>query len=506
MKKHILILFSLIFLFASCKKMFDVKYTGNITGSDVSRKVYEDPAFINSFINGCYSWGVKLDVMGGHGGFGLLGVVYNTDMMGVDIAINGTWTWGKFDINHDIGSSTHKRPYQFWNFYYTLINKANKVIDIFKEEPSDERLRGCLGAAYALRAFAYTYLMHLFQDPIEGTSPNAKFRDSAPGVPIIYAKRDGIKDSEAEKRAGRNTLADIKEEIERNLELALPLLKGTKRLMKNEVNYEVAQGIAARYYLLTLQWDKALAAAQAAQNGFDLMDNTRLHSGFMDINDAEVMWGFEHTVKTSTWFASFFSHLSNDSPGYGGDGTSIHCIDRSLYDKIPDTDYRKTLFNSEKGDPKADKVGARHPYAARKFGWIKDWLQHYIYMRKAEMILIEAEAHARLADGQATATLARLMAKRDPAWSGSNVTLDDVLLQRRIELWGEGFEYYDIRRNGLSVNRKYSGTNHDVAAQYHFPAHGKSWNFQIPLPEIQRNENISEDEQNEWITGSDESI
>jgi len=506
MKKYILILTSTALLLTACEKSFDVKTTSRMTGSEAIAKVEEDPEFLSSYINGCFAWSVEYNTGGGsHGDFGHLGILYNVDMMGLDIAIKGAWNWGTYDINHDYGAYNYRRPYQLWNFYYTLIKKSNEIIDLFgAEDPTNTQLKGWLGQAYALRAFSYTYLIQLFQDPVEGTTPNAKFRDSAPAVPIVYSSRDGFSTEDAAKVGGRNTLADLKTEIERNIDLALPLLQGYQRASKNEVNYEVAQGIAARYYLLTQQWAKAITAASAAQNGFDLMDQARILSGFMEIEDGEVMWGFNHTTETMTSYASFFSHLSNDSPGYGGVGQSVHCIDRSLYDQIPDTDYRKDLFNDAKGDPNAIMTGAKYAYASRKFGYAASWLQDYIYMRKAEMILIEAEAHARLADGQATSTLAKLMAKRDPAWSDSNVTVDDVLLQRRIELWGEGFEYFDLRRNGLSVNRKYEGTNHSASAQYYFPAHGKSWNFQIPRQEMQNNSYITEEEQNEWITGTAE--
>ena len=54
------------------------------------------------------------------------------------------------------------------------------------------------------------------------------------------------------------------------------------------------------------------------------------------------------------------------------------------------------------------------------------------------------------------------------------------------------------------MNRKYEGTNHIPAAQYAFPAHGKSWNFQIPRQEMQNNQYITEEEQNDWITGIEE--
>ncbi len=506
MKRIVLLLASAALIFSSCEKAFEVENTGTLPGSEAAKLVEQDPSFLESYVNGFYAWMVEYNGGGGsHSDFGYLAIGYNTDMMCLDIAINGSWNWGTYDINHDYGAFNYRRPYQLWNFFYTLIKKCNEVIDFFGEEdPTNGTLRGYLGQAYALRAMSYTCLIQLFQDPVTGTTPNAVLRTDAPAVPIIYATRDGKTTAEVEATSGRNTYASLMEEIERNIGLSLNLLDGYSRASKNEVNYQVAQGIAARYYLLTQQWNKAITAAQAAQSGFDLMDKARLESGFMEIEDNEVMWGFNHSSETQTSYASFFSHLSNDCSGYGGIGQSVHCIDYSLYSQIPDSDYRKALFNGPEGDPTAAMTGAKLAYASRKFGYMAGWLQDYLYMRKAEMLLIEAEAHARLSDGQATSTLAKLMAYRDPQWNDSGVTVDDVLLQRRIELWGEGFEYFDIRRNGLPVRRKYDGSNHSAAAQFNFPAHGKSWNFQIPRNEMQNNIYITDEEQNEWISGTEE--
>ena len=508
MKKYLAILVSLAFVFSSCEKAFEVKSSSTLSGSQAAAIVEEDPGFLTSYVNGFYAWMVAYNTGGGsHGDFGHLGCLYNLDMMGLDIAICGSWNWGTYDINHDYGAYNYRRPYQYWNFYYTLIKKCNEVIDFFgAEDPTNPTLRGYLGQAYALRAMSYYYLIQIFQDPVEGTSPSASFRSDAPAVPIVYATRDGKSTEEAAAKGGRNTMKDLCEQIESDLALALTLLEGYDRGSdKNQVNYEVAQGIAARYYVLTQQWDKASAAAKAAQNGYDVMDETRLYSGFMEIQDSEVMWGFNHNTETQTAYASFFSHLSNDCQGYGGVGQSVHCIDRSLYDSMSDTDLRKGLFNGPEGDPAAATTGGKLPYAARKFGYMASWLQDYIYMRNAEKILIEAEAAARKGDNAAAATaLSKLMQKRDPAWKYASASIDDVLLQRRIELWGEGFEYFDLRRNGLAVDRKYAGTNHTAAAQFVFPAHAKSWNFQIPNQEMQNNQYITEEEQNEWVSGTEE--
>jgi hypothetical protein len=220
----------------------------------------------------------------------------------------------------------------------------------------------------------------------------------------------------------------------------------------------------------------------------------------MNIEDPEVLWGFNHTTETQTTYASFFSHMSNDSPGYGGLNQMSKLIDAKLYSQISVTDYRKAWFNTPEGDPSAAQVGAQQPLASRKFGYDPQWLQDYIYMRAAEMYLTEAEALARLGNTSgAQSVLAELMAKRDPLWAGT-ATVEEIALQRRIELWGEGFRYFDVRRTATGIVRDYEGSNHNyelmtIAADV--PAHHKLWVFQIPQREMQENVQLTEADQNE---------
>ena len=80
------------------------------------------------------------------------------------------------------------------------------------------------------------------------------------------------------------------------------------------------------------------------------------------------------------------------------------------------------------------------------------------YMRSAEMLLIEAEAACQNKDdATALACLKELMAKRDPEYSFSgagDALLAEVKLQRRIELWGEGFNWFDFKRWGEVIQFK----------------------------------------------------
>lgn len=38
------------------------------------------------------------------------------------------------------------------------------------------------------------------------------------------------------------------------------------------------------------------------------------------------------------------------------------------------------------------------------------------------------------------------MVNRDPSWNKTSVTVDEVYTQRRLELWGEGFSFFDHLR------------------------------------------------------------
>lgn len=499
MKKNLILLAAGLIAAVSCEKSFDVKYTGYLTGSSASQMVEDDPEFLNSYVQGLYSWMITPGVAySGHDDFGFLSCTMCTDFMGLDVVLDGTQNWGSFDYQFSYGGAIYVRSYQMWSEFFTLINNSNAIIDFFTagEDPSNQVSRGYLGQAYAMRAFSYLYLMLLFQDPVDEAG---NLRTDAPTIPIVYASRDGMSADEVSARQGRVPMNIVMEHVEYNIEQSLKFLQGYTRGSKNEIDYSVAQGIAARYYLYTQQWEKAAAAANAARQGYDLMDETRLHAGFMDVEDAEVMWGFNQTTETQTTYASFFSQMSSDSPGYAGLDQMSKCIDKSLYDKINNSDYRKSLFNGPDGDSNADPSlpGSARAYAARKFGFMDQWLQDYIYMRAAEMYLIEAEAYARMGDGRASSVMSELMAKRDPAWSAS-ATVDQILLQRRIELWGEGFSYYDLRRNGLGIDRTYSGTNHPAWARMKVAAHSDLWNFQIPQTEIDNNDYINEEDQNSY--------
>jgi len=452
------------------------------------------------FLNGMWSWQVDWNKVGndGHDDFGYMSVMMATQMMSEDIAINRAH-WFRYDYEFDYRLESWARTMQFWTEFYTDISKANEIIGLYPDGGSTKEEKGLLGQALAMRGMAYTYLIQLYQKYIKADGTVDR---EAPGVPLMYTLADGLTQDEIDAAKGRNTVGEVLDQAEKDLTRAVECLgagyvRPSGANGKDYIDQSVAYGLLARLYLVRQDWDKAAAAANAARQGYSLRTAAELQDGFMDVTASDVMWGFNHTTETSTAYASFFSHISNLAPGYAGLAYCSKLIDARLYDRIPDTDARKAWFNGPNGDNSQPTSGAKLPYANLKFGNDGSWTMDYIFMRAAEMVLIEAEAYAHMGNTtQAAQVMKELMQYRDPQWNMPNVSVEDVYLQRRIELWGEGFSFFDLKRLNKGIDRNYEGTNHLSGYLKTIPAGTVDWTFQIPLREIQENPLISEDDQN----------
>lgn len=510
--KNILIAFIAILLTACSEDFLTKEYHAGLDADAVARLLEESPdAAVNSYVNGIYSYMVQSTAYENtsHDNFTYASILHVADMTGQDM-VQSASHWFNFDYDWDNRMNNYRRTRAHWGVLYTMIAKANTVINLFPDDPAADNVvaRGGLGQALAIRGLSYYYLIQLFQQSATG---NPAILDK-PGVPLKFAESEKVENRD--ELNGRNTVRRVHQQIESDLTRAVELLEGYERPVKYYIDQSVAQGILARYYLLVGEWQKAADNASNAfktgassGNKLAIMSPAKLHDGFMDLDNEEWMWGFNHTTETQTTYASWFSHLSNIAPGYAGLNYAPRLIDKALYEQIPSSDERKKLFNDAVGfpDSKGEFARARDlPYANIKFGDKGDWTMDYVYMRGAEMILIEAEAKAHLGDEAGAATvLKKLMVNRDAKWNKSSVSVDDVLVQRRIELWGEGFNFFDFKRLNKNVDRAYSGSNHRTKI---FAHHGTAkidsknaserydihWTYQIPITELNENPRITE--------------
>lgn len=216
--------------------------------------------------------------------------------------------------------------------------------------------------------------------------------------------------------------------------------------------------------------------------------------GFNNYDNGEWIWASRIQSDQTNYFYSFFAYMSSNY-----NSTAIRTNPKSvfsvLYDRISDTDIRKKWWDPTGENTEEFRVpenGSRYPYMSRKFRVADENLSigDVPYMRAAEMYLIEAEALARSGNnGEAAQVLYTFAVNRDPSYQRSTNTgealIDEIMVQRRVELWGEGFRFYDLKRTNSPLDRdggNHSATNANNLMQV--PAGDKRWQFLIPQDEI----------------------
>ena len=485
-------LFVTVFLF-SCKKSYlDTKPSNAI----LPEQVYATIASLNSAVTATYlSTFDYAQVSGGgamHDAYGQKSIDLANDLMGNDMVVHAQgFGWYNADYNYTawtrpVGPNT--RSAITWAFYYDIINQSNLLLDANKDQADVER-QTVLGEAYALRAWAHFGLANNLQQTYKGN-------ENKKGVPI-YITRGPAK--------GRGTLAQVYTQILKDLETAEKLLEGKTRPTKQRIDVSVVRGIRARVALVMEDWPKAAEYARKARTapGYQLMTNTiyNSRSGFSSIANSEWMWGAFIPADQATIFASFFAHIDATQYGYAQLGGQKK-ITKELYDRIPTGDVRKSVF-------RAPGTGSDilPDYTQTKFAvpTIGSWAADYLYMRIAEMYLIEAEALARQGkDAEARTVLQVLIKQRFPGYSAAGFSgadlLAEILLQRRIELWGEGFSLFDIKRNRTGLNRPTGLGNHGLPSLnpvvFKLPDASPLFLMRIPQSEIDNNSEMTPGDQN----------
>jgi len=117
-------------------------------------------------------------------------------------------------------------------------------------------------------------------------------------------------------------------------------------------------------------------------------------------------------------------------------------------------------------------------------------------MRAAELYLIEAEALARAGQEAASKVVFDQLEKnRNPAYAGATTTgqayIDEILNSRRLELWGEGFRFLDLKRLNLPLDR--NGTNVSEVVNnnvLYIAPDDKRWTWLIPQDEINASQGV----------------
>ncbi|MBV7440911.1 RagB/SusD family nutrient uptake outer membrane protein [Weeksellaceae bacterium TAE3-ERU29] len=459
-------------LFTGCSDDFlDVEGKNILTKEQVT----SSPIATNGVIDGIFASFRSFGIGGvsSHVDYGHKGVISALDIMGEDIAMY-KFHWMGYFYNYLGRTTTNSRSKILWNTYYTQAGQANSII--LSIDDSDNASKNLLGQAYFYRAFSYFNLARIF-------GPTYVGHENDKSIPIYL--------DDSKEGNPRSTNKEVYEVILSDLKKAKSLLNGYQRNTKEKVNEDVVTYLLANVYLEMGDYQLAAQSADELIGKYNLMDETEWLSGFSNISNTECIWGADITSETSTSYASFFSHFDNGGSGYAGALAVYKLMNKRLYEKISDTDYRKKAFADASSDV---------PYKSLKFKDPGGFEGDYIYMRISEMYFVSAEAKARLNNGDAAQVLYNIVSKRDPNYQMSQNTgndlIEEIITQKRIEMWGEGVHWFDLKRLKKGITRDYDGTNHLESARLNLSMDSPSFLFQIPEDEINSNNNINAGDQN----------
>ncbi len=465
------------------------------------------------------------------------------DVMGEDMYVRdaGGYNWFSNWSQDDVTLGPDYLICQYsWNYYYKQILTTNNAVGAINREDADDdsTLAFYLAAALTNRAMVYLDAARCYEFlPTEFAEKNK----SPEGNDIIGLTMPIVTENTTEDEVRNNPRVPHDKMLEFILgdltDAVAYFEKGDGRPEKTLPSLACAYGLMARAYLWDasfqeeINFDKATAIKQydnAAKYARMAIDNsgatpltqeqwTNTTTGFNDLTPSAWMWAGQYVTEDDAvqaggirTYASFMTPESTfgyASPAQG----AFPEINAATYNRISDRDFRKFTFTAPEGSSIASRVSfvdddfakeyLTDPYISVKFrpggGNMDDYLvgtcTAYPLMRVEEMYFIEAEAAAHKNPAEGKQKLMDFMKAYRYGTYNTLVTdeagvVEEIIFQKRVEFWGEGLAFFDIKRLNYSVTRWYDGTNFEAGLDT-FNTNGRpAWmNFCIVKQEVDNN-------------------
>lgn len=439
--------------------------------------------------------------------------------------------------------------YFAWFYPWLIIDRANYLIDLlpfFKNVDSRE-VEIARAQMLTMRSYAYLRLLQTF---------GLRWEDSNNGeakvCPIPSDFRDDTLPLESMK--------DVVEKCRKDLDDAIAIFDKAHYhpVYPDLPDAAVARGILTRIALLSHDWDTAEKASGTILADHPLTTDGELHSGFL-IPAQSWLWGISNQVKTrgegdfSLGYVTLQQWTANNGVYPSAEAYAPAGCDLGIYRALADGDARTSLFlgwrdidpskasvfgvdywfNQNRFDPSTlllksgrnellDAAAITPPVIAQPFASeegetpisiatnVKFWAPENIddeawvpLMRTEEMLLSRAEALFHLdREQEARDLLTQLGCERrlDPTYTctaSGEALMEAIRLERRAELWGEGFSFFDQKRWNLPLVREQwkagdtaSGNHPSETAGTVATDAANGWRLVIPTEAVRDNSDI----------------
>lgn len=431
----------------------------------------------------------------------------------------GNYPGNHFMVNHSSRTNqingnyydniTSTYNYYPWHYYYKLISNANAIIHNIDAAEGPQKEKDYIKAqALTYRAYSYSMLSQLYgnrwDDSNNGTTKALVLRLEPTSDPMPLS-----------------SLGEIYDQVYEDLDYALSLFDSANysRNENFEIDASVAQAVYARAAITKQDYATAALYAESARVNNPLMSVEEYKEGFANPT-SEWIWSSYGAVDETLYFYSYFAYIAYNSTA-SNVRTKPKRMSKELYDQIPATDIRRDLFldpegfdinesTGRAGDDLEENAYDRYPdlpsnaqvFAHMQFKISANDMPgvgHLNHFRSSEMVLIEAEAKYFLGDEAGVATLLEELTASTNRDSNYTVTAtgDDLFAEikkyRAIELWGEGFDWFDTKRWNDPIDRKgvSDGGNFmpPVAVKIE-PQEKNKWTWKTPQRETDNNDLI----------------
>lgn len=375
---------------------------------------------------------------------------------------------------------TGEDTYGLFSGGYTIVRRANAILENIDKFPDGTFKNNAKGEALAVRGMVYFDMARVYSK----TYLNASATDST--MPYITATESTI-------MPAKEPVRGFYDKVIADLEQAKTLIgdnNGVGRLKKTAV-----AGLLSRVYLYKGDWAACISSANEALGTTPVLPSRdRFPLIWTDATEDGVLFKIKNTTldNNTNLGVNYYQTTS-------GFKKSEYLVEYNFRQLFTATDIRNSTYIETSP---FNGVNANHviKYANRGANTVAGLVDAKV-LRTAEVLLNRAEAYYRSSPSNPTAALADLNLLKANRYSGfTNETLsgqallDEILLQRRLELAFEGDRFWDLKRRNLPVVR--DATKGDLAdgsgvpyVETSLPA--GSYKFQLPFPQSEINFNTN---------------
>lgn len=403
-------------------------------------------------------------------------ILLNQEVKGEDILVNSVNNYSRFIAGYQYIETVNSSELSVhWSYPYKIIANCNMLIQNVPSSPVSDAVKlQATAEARAIRGISHFNLVREFATPYT-------VNPSALGVPVLE-KIINYND----KFPARATVKDVYTSILNDLLFADANFSTSAtdiyRMTKNSID-----GNLARVYLTMGDYANASKYSKLARAGYPLASAASLLAGFSDPT-SEWIWAQNVRSDDNNGFLAVQSFYDPYNKGY-----SSFRATQEFLDSFSDSDVRKNQFKipaASGGDLTTGVIKkSGNGYLISKFLYRGAWDNQQLLLRSSEMVLIEAESEARL--GNEAAAKAALLLIQQRAIPGAvtsantgTALINEILYERRKELFGEGHRFYDIKRTNQGLDRSQSVSHWSKLV---IPAGDKRFNLPIPQAEIDAN-------------------